>query len=40
MDLAAHHDEAAGSGEAGGVGLEGEGVQAALFDPAVAVVGG
>ena len=40
VDLAAHHDEAAGAGETGGIGLEGEGVQAALFGPAVAVLGG
>lgn len=40
IDFAAHHDKAAGPGEAGGIGLEGEGVQAALFGPAMTVVGG
>jgi len=34
--LTAHDDQAAGEGEVGFEGLEGEGVQAAIFDPAVA----
>lgn len=40
VNLAAHYDEAAGSGKAGGIGLDGEGVQAALFGAAVAAVVG
>lgn len=35
-DLAAHDDQAAGEGEVEGCGLDGEGVQAAVFEPAVA----
>ena len=33
--LAAHDDQAAGEGKVGFEGIDGEGVQAAIFDPAV-----
>ena len=39
IDLAAHNDDAAGPGEAGGIRFDGEGVQAALFGPAMPGVG-
>ena len=37
--LAAHHDQAAGKGEVGRQGLEGKGMEASHFDPAVTAVG-